>query len=93
MNCDKCVSQSKKPAFDAWQKLDKDTKTKLPDCLQADINARIKKIRNAEWVPQFPDCHRWISKGQYEQFLELRKRQTKSRLNPILANKASDQPF
>ncbi len=93
MNCDKCVSQSKKPAFDAWQKLDKETKAKLPDCLQADINARIKKIRNAEWVPQFPDCHRWISKGQYEQFLELRKRQTKSRLNPMLANKASNQPF
>ena len=93
MNCDKCVGQSKKPAFDAWQKLYKDTKTKLPDCLQADINARIKKIRTAEWVPQFPDCHRWISKGQYEQFLELRKRQTKSRLNPILANKSSDQPF
>ena len=93
MNCEKCVSQSKKPAFEAWQKLDKETKEKLPDCLQADIDARIKKIRKAEWVPQFPDCHRWISKGQYEQFLELRKRQTKSRLNPILANKASDQPF
>ena len=41
----------------------------------------------------FPDCHRWISKGQYEQFLELRKRQTKSRLNPMLANKPSNQPF
>ncbi len=93
MNCDKCVSQSKKPAFEAWQKLDKETKEKLPDCLQADIDARIKKIRKAEWVPQFPDCHRWISKGQYEQFLELRKRQTKSRLNPMLANKSSDQPF
>ena len=93
MNCDKCVSQSKKPAFEAWQKLDKETKEKLPDCLQADIDARIKKIRKAEWVPQFPDCHRWISKGQYEQFLELRKRQTKSRLNPMLAKKASDQPF
>ena len=93
MNCEKCVSQSKKPAFEAWQKLDKETKEKLPDCLQADIDARIKKIRKAEWVPQFPDCHRWISKGQYEQFLELRKRQTKSRLNPMLANKSSDQPF
>ena len=44
MNCDKCVSQSKKPAFEAWQKLDKETKEKLPDCLQADIDARIKKI-------------------------------------------------
>ena len=93
MNCDKCVSQSKKPAFEAWQKLSKEIKEKLPDCLQADIDARIKKIRNAEWVPQFPDCHRWISKGQYEQFLELRKRQKQSRLNPMLANKASNQPF
>ena len=45
MNCEKCVSQSKKPAFEAWQKLDKETKEKLPDCLQADIDARIKKIR------------------------------------------------
>ena len=45
MNCDKCVSQSKKPAYEAWQKLDKETKEKLPDCLQADIDARIKKIR------------------------------------------------
>ena len=93
MNCDKCVSQSKKPAFTEWQKLDKQTKEKLPDCLKADIEARIKKIRNAEWCPMFPDCHRWISKGQYEQFLELRKRQTKSKLNPMLANKASNQPF
>jgi hypothetical protein len=93
MNCDKCVSQSKKPAFEAWQKLSKEIKEKLPDCLQADIDARIKKIRKAEWVPQFPDCHRWISKGQYEQFLELRKRQNQSRLNPMLANKAKNQPF
>ena len=93
MNCEKSISQSKKPAFTEWQKLDKETREKLPDCLQADIDARIKKIRKAEWVPQFPDCHRLISKGQYEQFLELRKRQTKSRLNPMLANKSSDQPF
>ena len=93
MKCDKSVSQSKKPAFEAWQKLDKEIKQKLPDCLQADIDARIKKIRKNEWVPQFPDCHRWISKGQYEQFLELRKRQIESKLNPMLANKASNQPF
>ena len=93
MNCDKCVSQSKKPAFEAWQKLDKETKEKLPDCLQADIDARIKKIRKAEWVPQFPDCHRWISKGQYEQFLELRKPENQSKLRPWLKNKTKEQPF
>ena len=93
MNAEKSISQSKKPAFTEWQKLDKKTKEKLPECLEADIKARIKKFRNDEWCPMFPDCHRWISKGQYEQFLELRKRQTKSRLNPMLAKKASDQPF
>ena len=93
MNAEKSISQSKKPAFTEWQKLDKQTKEKLPDCLKADIEARIKKIRNAEWCPMFPDCFRWIKNGQYEQFLELRKRQTKSKLNPMLANKASNQPF
>ena len=93
MNTEKSISQSKKPAFTEWQKLTKEVKEKLPECLEADIRARTKKFKNQEWCPMFPDCHRWISKGQYEQFLELRKRQTKSRLNPMLANKSSDQPF
>ena len=93
MDTEKSISQSKKPAFTEWQKLTKEVKQKLPECLELDIKARTKKFKNQEWCPMFPDCHRWISKGQYEQFLELRKRQTKSRLNPMLANKASDQPF
>ena len=41
----------------------------------------------------WPDCFRWIKNGQYEQFLELREQKSKSRLNPMLAKKASDQPF
>ena len=49
MNAEKSISQSKKPAFTEWQKLDKQTKEKLPDCLKADIEARFKKIRKAEW--------------------------------------------
>ena len=93
MHAEKSISQSKKPAFTEWQKLDKKTKEKLPDCLEADIKARIKKFRNDEWCPMFPDCHRWISKGQYEQFLELRKPENQSKLKPWLKNKSKDQPF
>ena len=71
MNFEKSVSQSKKPAFVAWQKLPLEVKDKLCDYLQADLNERLRKKRKEEWVPMFPDCHRWISKGQYEQFLDL----------------------
>jgi len=93
MHAEKSISQSKKPAFTEWQKLDKKTKEKLPECLEADIKARIKKFRNDEWCPMFPDCHRWISKGQYEQFLELRKPENQSKLKPWLKNKTKEQPF
>ena len=93
MHAEKSISQSKKPAFTEWQKLDKKTKEKLPECLEADIKARIKKFRNDEWCPMFPDCHRWIGKGQYEQFLELRKPENQSKLKPWLKNKSKDQPF
>ena len=71
MNFEKSVSQSKKPAFVAWQKLPLEVKDKLCDYLQADLNERLRKKRKEEWVPMFPDCHRWICKGQYEQFIDL----------------------
>ena len=71
MSFDKSVSQSKKPAFEAWKKLKPEVKDKLEDYLEADLKQRIKKARKGDWVPMFPDCCRWISKGQYEQFLEL----------------------
>jgi len=89
----KCVSQSKKPAYREWEQLDKKTQEKLEDALEADSRLRVKLIRDGKFVPMWPDCFRWIKNGQYEQFLELRKRQTKSRLNPMLANKPSNQPF
>ena len=54
---------------------------------------RVKLIRDGKFVPMWPDCFRWIKNGQYEQFLELREQKSKSRLNPMLANKASNQPF
>ena len=61
--------------------------------LQADQRLRVKLIRDGKFVPMWPDCFRWIKNGQYEQFLELREQKSKSRLNPMLAKKASDQPF
>jgi len=89
----KCVSQSKKPAYREWEQLDKKTQEKLEDALEADSRLRVKLIRDGKFVPMWPDCFRWIKNGQYEQFLELREQKSKSRLNPMLAKKASDQPF
>ncbi|QDP68242.1 MAG: hypothetical protein Unbinned1007contig1000_54 [Prokaryotic dsDNA virus sp.] len=89
----KCVSQSKKPAFKEWQQLEKTTQDKLEDALEADSRLRVKLIRDGKFVPMWPDCFRWIKNGQYEQFLELREAKSQSRLNPMLANKASNQPF
>ena len=89
----KCVSQSKKPAYREWEQLDKKTQEKLEDALEADQRIRVKQIRDGKFVPMWPDCFRWIKNGQYEQFLELREQKSKSRLNPMLAKKASDQPF
>ena len=89
----KCVSQSKKPAFREWEQLDKKTQEKLEDALEADSRLRVKLIRDGKFVPMWPDCFRWIKNGQYEQFLELREQKSKSRLNPMLANKPSNQPF
>jgi len=89
----KCVSQSKKPAYREWEQLDKKTQEKLEDALESDQRLRVKLIRDGKFVPMFPDCFRWIKNGQYEQFLELREQKSKSRLNPMLAKKASDQPF
>ena len=89
----KCVSQSKKPAYREWEQLDKKTQEKLEDALEADQRLRVKLIRDGKFVPMWPDCFRWIKNGQYEQFLELREQKSKSNLNPMLANKPSNQPF
>ena len=89
----KCVSQSKKPAYREWEQLDKKTQEKLEDALEADQRLRVKLIRDGKFVPMWPDCFRCIKNGLYEQFLELREQKSKSRLNPMLAKKASDQPF
>ena len=63
------VSQSKKLAKAEFSKLSKKTQEKILDCLQADIRARSKQLKNDNFTPLFPDCFRYIKNGQYEQYL------------------------
>ncbi len=63
------VSQSKKLAKAEFSKLSKKTQEKILDCLQADIRARSKQLKNDNFTPLFPDCFRYLKNGQYEQYL------------------------
>ena len=63
------ISLSKKPAYNEFMKLDTNTREKLKQCLEADIRARTKTLKADKFTPLFPDAHRWIKNGQYEQYL------------------------
>ena len=63
------ISLSKKPAYNEFMKLDTKTREKLKDCLEADLRARTKTLKADKFTPLFPDAHRWIKNGQYEQYL------------------------
>jgi len=63
------ISLSKKPAYNEFMKLDIKTRDKLKQCLEADIRARTKSLKADKFTPLFPDAHRWIKNGQYEQYL------------------------
>ena len=63
------ISLSKKPAYSEFMKLDAKTRDKLKDCLMADLRARTKTVKADKFTPLFPDAHRWIKNGQYEQYL------------------------
>ena len=63
------ISLSKKPAYNEFMKLDAKTRDKLKQCLEADIRARTKSLKADKFTPLFPDAHRWIKNGQYEQYL------------------------
>ena len=63
------ISLSKKPAYKEFMNLDANTRDKLKDCLEADLRARTKQLKQDKFTPLFPDAHRWISKGQFEQYL------------------------
>ena len=82
------VSQSKKLAKEQYAKLGRKTQEKLTRCLEADIRARTKQLKNDAFAPLFPDCFRWIKNGQYEQYLEL---PTQSK--PTTFRKLKNTPF
>jgi len=63
------ISLSKKLAYNEFMKLDTKTRDKLKQCLEADIRARTKQLKQDKFSPLFCDAHRWIKNGQYEQYL------------------------
>ena len=63
------ISQSKSDTYKQFMKLDANTRDKLKQCLEADLRARTRSLKQDKFTPLFPDAHRWISKGQFEQYL------------------------
>ena len=81
------ISLSKKPAYNEFMKLDTKTRDKLKQCLEADLRARTKQLKQDEFTPLFPDAHRWIKNGQYEQYLLTLDKK------PITFRKPKNHPF
>ena len=63
------ISQSKSDTYKQFMKLDAKTRDKLKQCLEADLKARIRSLKQDKFTPMFPDACRYISKGQFEQYL------------------------
>ena len=81
------ISQSKSDTYKQFMKLDTKTRDKLKDCLEADLRARTKSLKQDKFTPLFPDAHRWISKGQYEQYLLTASNK------PVTFKKPKNTPF
>ena len=81
------ISLSKKPAYNEFMKLDANTRDKLKDCLEADLKARTKTLKADKFTPLFPDAHRWIKNGQYEQYLLTLDKK------PVTFRKPKNTPF
>ena len=65
------VSQSRKLAEVQFMKLSKNIQARLLQCLEADITARKKQLKQDKFSPMFPDAFRYLKNGQFEQYLEL----------------------
>jgi len=81
------ISLSKKPAYKEFMNLDAKTREKLKDCLEADLRARTKQLKQDKFTPLFPDAHRWIKNGQFEQYLLTLDKK------PITFRKPKNHPF
>ena len=81
------ISLSKRPVYNEFMKLDTNTRDKLKQCLEADIRARTKQLKQDKFTPLFPDAHRWIRNGQFEQYLLTVDKK------PITLKKLKNTPF
>ena len=81
------ISLSKKLAYNEFMKLDTKTRDKLKQCLEADIRARTKQLKQDKFTPLFSDAHRWIKNGQFEQYLLTLDKK------PITFRKPKNTPF
>ena len=81
------ISLSKKLAYNEFMKLDTKTREKLKDCLEADLRARTRSLKQDKFTPLFPDAHRWIKNGQFEQYLLTLDKK------PITFRKPKNHPF
>ena len=81
------LSQSKSDTYKHFMKLDAKTRDKLKDCLEADLRARIRSLKQDKFTPLFPDACRYISKGQFEQYLLTLDKK------PITFKKPKSTPF
>jgi len=81
------LSQSKSDTYKHFMKLDAKTRDKLKDCLEADLRARIRSLKQDKFTPLFPDACRYISKGQFEQYLLTLDKK------PITFRKPKNHPF
>ena len=81
------ISQSKSDTYKHFMKLDAKTRDKLKDCLEADLRARIRSLKQDKFTPLFPDACRYISKGQFEQYLLTLDKK------PITFRKPKNTPF
>ena len=81
------LSQSKSDTYKQFMKLDANTRDKLKQCLEADLRARTRSLKQDKFTPMFPDACRWVSKGQYEQYLLTLDKK------PITFRKPKNTPF
>ncbi|MFZ9551031.1 MAG: hypothetical protein ACO27R_03965 [Hylemonella sp.] len=63
--------QTKPAAVAAWRKVTKEiTPQQLRSALTAAVNHQAKSQRENGWAAPFPDCHRWLTKGYWQQFVD-----------------------
>lgn len=60
--------QTKPAAVEAWGKVTKEiTGAQLQAALSAAVNEQARATRETGWAAPFPDCHRWLAKGYWQQ--------------------------